>query len=166
MSAAPTSRDHGLIWIGAGTALLGLLMAAGATQIGGDAGYGGVGPAFLAWMVSAVLALLGILLARAGLRGVTIEAPDFPPRWKAIAWVSAGLLLNALLIERVGFIASCALLFALAARGFRIGADQTPSHASFGQDLLVGVSIAAPVFWLFTKVLGLTLPALLAGGWI
>jgi putative tricarboxylic transport membrane protein len=34
-----------------------------------------------------------------------------------------------------------------------------------GQDLLTGVVIAAPVYWLFTQVLAVNLPGLTSTGW-
>jgi putative tricarboxylic transport membrane protein len=159
---------RGYASIGAGTMVLGLLMGAGATQIGGAAGYGGVGPAFLPWLVASVLVLLGLALLRQSRTQVEIAAAadEFEPRRLAMVWVSAGLLANAALIERIGFVASCAVLFALAARGFRIGADARPSWADAGRDLVLGVLISAPVFWMFTRVLGLNLPGLVKGGWI
>lgn len=169
MSSTQAHRaNRGHLWIGIGTALLGGLLAIGASQIGGSAGYGGVGPAFLPWLVSIVLIGLGLLQAGLALRsGVElVEAPTFDARWKAVAWVSVAVLLNALLIERIGFIASCALLFALSARGFRLGADQRPGWAELGRDVLLGLVISTPVFWVFTKLLGLTLPGLVKGGWI
>ncbi|WP_119155386.1 tripartite tricarboxylate transporter TctB family protein [Caldimonas tepidiphila] len=161
-------KNRGFAAIGAGVLAIAALMALGAAQIGGDAGYGGVGPAFLPWLVSGALAVLGAALIVSALRHAAplVEAPAFPPRWRAMAWVSLGLLANAALIEHVGFVASCALLFALGARGFRIGQDQTPSRTVTLRDAALGAAISAPVFWIFTKVLGLTLPALTRGGWI
>jgi putative tricarboxylic transport membrane protein len=162
------ANNRGHFWIGVGTVVLGGLLALGATQIGGSAGYGGAGPAFLPWLVALVLVGLGVAQIVSARRHAEplAEAPEFPPVWKAVAWVSAGVLLNALLIERVGFIPSCALLFAVSARGFRIGADERPSWASVGTDFVIGLVLSAPVFWTFTKVLGLTLPGLVKGGWI
>lgn len=167
------SSDHpnrGHFWIGVTTALLGMGLAGGATQIGGSAGYGGAGPAFLPWVVAFTLMGLGVVLALSSHRQrseAVIPAPDDAPRWVAVAWVSVGLLLNAILIVALGFVLSCALLFALAARGFRVGADERPSLATGLRDLLIGVVISAPVYWMFTKVLGLTLPALLGpNAWI
>jgi putative tricarboxylic transport membrane protein len=161
-------KNKGFRAVGAGVLALAALLAIGASQIGGEAGYAGAAPNFLPWVVSAVMALLGIALTVGALRAGAewVEAPDFPPRWRSMAWVSAGLLLNATLIERVGFILSCALLFALAARGFRVGEDQSPSVATSVRDLLIGAAISAPVYWLFTKLLGVTLPGLVTGGWI
>jgi len=159
--------NRSFVFIGAGLLALAALMAAGASQITGKAGYGGAGPAFLPWTLSAGIALLGVITIVTALRHAEplVAAPDFPPRWKPVIWISLGLLLNATLIERVGFITSCALLFALSARGFRLGADQTPSWVDFGRDLLIGIAVSAPVFWLFTKLLGVALPSMFSGGW-
>ena len=161
-------KNQGFVWIGSGTLLLSALMAAGASQIKGSAGYAGAGPAFLPWVVSAALAVLGVCMV-VGARRADVEwvaAPEFPPRSRAMAWVGAGLVLNALLIEHLGFILSCAVLFAFAARGFRAGADVRTTPRMFVQDVLIGAALSAPVFWLFTRVLGVNLPALVAGGWI
>lgn len=161
-------KNKGFIGIGAGILLIALLLAIGATQISSDAGYAGAGPNFLPWVVSAAMAILGISLIVSALRAGDdiVEMPEFPPRWRAMAWVSLGLLLNAALIEHIGFIASCAVLFSLAARGFRIGANQTPTFAMLAKDVVIGGLISAPVFWLFTKILGVTLPSIVSGGWI
>jgi putative tricarboxylic transport membrane protein len=87
--------------------------------------------------------------------------------WKALAWVSAGVVANAALIERIGFIVACAICYTLAVRGLRLaegkGGGGLPRLA---KDFLTGLAIAAPVFWLFTKVLAVNLPALTATGWL
>ena len=156
--------------IGAGTLAIAGLLAAGAMQIHGDAGYSGVGPAFVPWVVAAAVAACGVaMLVQAftgGLRDLPAP-PDVPPYWRGLAWVSAGLLLNAALIVRIGFVPSCALLFALAARGFRLSMGQPLRGVrTWLHDLLIGLALATPVFWLFTKLLGLNLPGLTGSGWI
>ncbi len=45
--------------VGAGVLLTGLALAFGAIGISSEAGYGGVGPNFLPWLVSVVLVLCG-----------------------------------------------------------------------------------------------------------
>ena len=55
--------------VGAGTLVLGVLLAAGAIGIRSDAGYSGVGPNFLPWLVGISLLLCGGFLvyeARSG----------------------------------------------------------------------------------------------------
>lgn len=157
-------------WVGAGTVAAAAALAAGASQIHGDAGYAGVGPAFLPWLVAAALAVCGVLLI-VDARRTAAPAPSeseaaVSADWLSVAWISVGLLLNAAVINRVGFIVSCAGLFALAAHGFRRSMQQSAGPARFASDLLVGFAISAPVYWLFTKALGLTLPGLTKTGWI
>ncbi len=114
-------RHQGMI--GAAALVLGALIAWGAVAIPSTAGYAGVGPNFLPWLVGLVLMLCGGLLiweARSG--GFRdLAAPSGAERgdWRALAWVGAGVLANAALITSVGFILSCSLCFVLAVRGLR-----------------------------------------------
>ena len=146
------------------------VLAWGAAQIPSDAGYSGIGPAFLPWLVASVLALCGILLLLQVLRGGfrDIEPPSGADSgdWGSFAWLAAGLLLNAALIERIGFIASCALCYAFAVRGLRQAEGKRTPLQRMGLDLLTGVVIAAPVYWLFTQLLAVNLPGLTASGWL
>ena len=170
MSKHTTRRSE--IGLGAGAIGLGALMAIGAAQIKSEAGYAGVGAGFLPWLMAAAMALCGVLLivqaASGGFRAMPEGSDDLPPPyWVGMAWLSAGLLLNAALITHIGFIASCALLFTLAARGFRLSMGAGRARAvDWARDVLVGAAISAPVFWMFTKLLGLTLPGLTSSGWI
>ncbi len=161
-------NNKGFTAIGAGVLMLAALLAAGASSIPGEAGYAGAGPAALPWAVAASMALLGILLIVTARRATSplVPSPEASPHWRAMAWVSAGLVLNALLLERLGFIPSCALLFALAARGFRLGANGRPSLLTSARDVGIGALISAPVFWSFTRLLGVNLPSLITAGWI
>lgn len=145
------------------------VLAWGAAQIPSAAGYSGVGPAFLPWLVAGVLALCGVLLLLQARRGGfrDVEPPSGADRgdWRSLAWLAAGLLLNAALIEPAGFILSCSLCYALAVRGLRLSEGQATPLPRMGQDLLTGVVIAAPVYWLFTQVLAVNLPGLTSTGW-
>ncbi len=157
--------------VGIGVLLIGALIAWGASYIPSDAGYAGVGPNALPWVVAAALLLCGGLLvwqARSG--GFRdLEPPSGAVRgdWPALAWVAGAVLANALLIERIGFVLACALCFALAVRGLRLS-EGKPAGTLMrsGIDLLTGLAIAAPVFWLFTKLLAINLPSLGGLGWI
>lgn len=145
------------------------VLAWGAAQIPSTAGYSGVGPAFLPWLVASVLTLCGVLLLLQARRGGfrDVEPPTGADRgdWRSFAWLAAGLLLNATLIEHAGFIVSCALCYTLAVRGLRLSEGQATPLPRMGQDLLTGVVIAAPVYWLFTQVLAVNLPGLTSTGW-
>lgn len=157
--------------IGAGVLLVGALMAYGATSIPSDAGYAGVGPNFLPWVVAVVLVICGAWLiweARTG--GYRHAEPGSGAEkgdWQSLAWVSAGVLLNAALITRLGFVFSCALCFVLAVRGLRISEGKAPGglKTTMG-DVGIGLAISAPVFWLFTKLLAINLPGLTGSGWL
>ena len=165
------SSSNGQTFVGVGTLLIGAVMAYGATFISSEAGYAGVGPNALPWLVSVVLMICGAWLVWEARTGGyrEMEAPSGAERgdWKAVAWVIAGVILNASLITTLGFILSCALCFAFAVRGLRISEGKTGGAIKRGLlDLLTGICIAAPVFWLFTKLLAINLPGLTASGWL
>ena len=157
--------------VGAGIALVGLALGAGALTIPSAAGYGGVGPNFLPWLVTGVLLICGVLLIReAGSGGFRqLEPPSGADRawWPGLVWVSAALLLNAALITTIGFILSCTLCYVLAVQGLRRSQGQrsaTPRLIAI--DVVSGFSISAPVFWMFTQFLAINLPGLTDTGWI
>jgi len=158
--------------LGVAVAVIGLAIGWGALSISSEAGYDGVGPNFLPWVVALALLACGIGLVRAARSGgfadmEELSTPAAGPYWRGFAWMSGGLLLNALLITHIGFILSCALCFACAARGLR-GAEQQASQTWTVtlRDALGGVAISAPVFWLFTQLLAISLPALTSSGWL
>jgi putative tricarboxylic transport membrane protein len=157
--------------VGAGVLALGVLIAAGATQISSDAGYGGVGPNFLPWVVGGLLALCGAFLVweamTGGFRQLEEASGAERGHWPGFVWVSVGLLANAALITTLGFILSCTLCFVLAVRGLRSSEGRLDlSLRALVVDALIGMAIAAPVFWMFTKFLAINLPGLTDTGWI
>ena len=146
-------------------------LAIGALSIPSTAGYAGVGPNFLPWLVAlALLACGGSLLwqvARGGFRDMAPPSGALRGDWAALAWVSAGILANAALVTRIGFVLSCALCFTLAVRGLR-AAEGRPA-GGLRQTLVDvggGAAIALPVYWLFTKLLAIGLPGLTSSGWL
>lgn len=157
--------------VAAGTVVVGALLAYGATHVSAEAGYAGVGPNFLPWVVSFALVVCGAWLAWE-VRGGGFRAMDPPSgaergHWPGFAWVSAGILLNAVLITTIGFVLSCALCFVLAVRGFRSAEGRLDLHpAAWLRDAGIGFAIAAPVYWMFTKALAINLPGLTSTGWI
>ena len=157
--------------IGAGTLALGALIIVGATMISTEAGYGGVGPNFLPWVVGVALVLTGGFLvyeARSGgFRQMEEPSGAATGDWQGFAWVSAGILLNALLITTLGFILSCALCFVLTVRGFCHAEGRLDlSPRAWLVDAAIGFAIAAPVYWMFTQLLGINLPGLTSTGWL
>lgn len=171
-------RQHGLAQhspylqalVGLGVLVLALALALGALFIPSNAGYAGVGPNFLPWVVSAALAVCGFMLIRKARRGGFLNMDEHGgehPYWAGFAWMSAGMLLNAALITHIGFICSCALCFVCAARGLRNAqATSRVDARSWLIDMVVALLIAAPVYWMFTKFLGINLPGLTESGWL
>ncbi|MCE9657766.1 MAG: tripartite tricarboxylate transporter TctB family protein [Burkholderiales bacterium] len=157
--------------IGIGTLALGAGLGVGAIGISSDAGYSGVGPNFLPWVIGGMLLLCGILLIREALTGGyrNMEEPSGAAsgHWAGFAWVSAGILLNAILITTIGFILSCALCFVLAVRGFKSAEDRLDlGLRALAVDTAIGFAIAAPVYWMFSQLLAINLPGLTSTGWI
>src|SRR4051812_9375989 len=88
-------------FVGAAIVLTGLGLAGGAIGIPSAAGYGGVGPNFLPWLVAVVLVVCGGFIVREARTGGfrELDAPSGAEHmwWPGVVWVSAGLLLNAAL---------------------------------------------------------------------
>lgn len=160
--------------VGVGTLLLGAGIAAGATQISAEAGYGGVGPNFLPWVVGLVLAVCGAGLvweaASGGFRGIYQEegeSADEPADWIGFALMGAGILLNAALITTLGFVLSCALCFLFAECAIRHSQGRLSLNPlALLRSFAVGMAVSAPVYWMFTKALAINLPGLTDTGWI
>ena len=157
--------------VAVGTLALGALFAAGATAIKSDAGYAGVGPNFLPWVVGVALLLCGGFLVyearTGGYRQMEEPSGGATGHWPGFAWVSAGILATAALITTLGFILSCALCFVLAVRGFKSAEGRLDlSTRAWLIDLATGVAIAAPVYWMFTQLLAINLPGLTSTGWL
>jgi putative tricarboxylic transport membrane protein len=143
--------------------VLAAVMAAGAAMLPMDKGYSIVGTRAFPLMVSTLLAVVGCGLLWQALRGdftaiqdeSTVEKPQpgADLRWQSAAWICGGLLLDALLIERMGFVAAATVLFALAARGF--------GSRRWARNIGIGVAISWPVYLAFTHGLNITLPGLL-----
>lgn len=169
-SAIPSHRWQA--GVGVAVIVLAAGMAWGASHVPGDAGYGGVGPAFIPWVCAVVLAVCGMWLVWEAKTGGYRHAADPGGAAKAdlgaFVWVSAGMLLNAGLIEHLGFILSCGLCYVLAVQGLRRAAKQlhTLSGTGLVKDALVGLAIAAPVYWSFTQFLAINLPGLTETGWL
>ena len=157
--------------VGVGVLLLGLGLASGAVSIPSAAGYGGVGPNFLPWLVAVCLTVCGGFIIwesrTGGFRAMDDADDSFPAYWPGFVWVSAGLLVNAALITTIGFILSCTLCFVLAVQGLRAAAGTSDMRpAAWLKDILIGLAIAAPVYWAFTKFLAINLPGLTKTGWL
>lgn len=167
----PDTETHLLqTLVGLAVVMLGLGLGFGAVSIPAAAGYAGIGPNFLPWVVALALVLCGGFMVRearsGGFRNMDESLGAEQPFWPGFVWMSAGLLANAALITTIGFILSCTLTFVLAARGLRLAAGQSAGTESWLMDCITGLLIAAPVYWMFTQFLAINLPGLTSTGWL
>lgn len=141
--------------------MLGTVFAVGASQLQSDAGYAGIGAAFVPAVVSIFLGLVGALLMwqalTGGYRNFTDELIGIVADNRGALWVTGGILLMAALITKIGFVLAATLLFTCVARGF--------GSKTWLRDAITGAILVLPVFWLFTLVLDVNLPRLF-GDWL
>jgi putative tricarboxylic transport membrane protein len=146
----------GQLAVAAGVTAIGVLVLWGSFHLPTGGGYAQVGPGVVPRIVGAGIVLLGFWLVyeafSGGFRGLDEELEASAPMdWRSFAWVSSGLVVYGLLIERAGFIPSSILLFVLVARGFQ--------SRRWLLNAVSGAVLAAIIFAVFTYGLGLTLPA-------
>lgn len=144
--------------------LAGLLLALGAFLLVGAQGIpvpvnaNSIGPGFFPTLVGALLVLVSLWLAADVLRGGAGEmeaAEDVDVTrasdWRTLALLSAVFLGHALVLERLGFPVAAALLF--------FGVAASLGSRRWARDAAVAVVLAAAVFLVFARGLGVGLPA-------
>jgi putative tricarboxylic transport membrane protein len=136
--------------------LLAAVFGVGALNFPNDAGYAGISSRFVPSLIAIFLLAVGVLLMwqafTGGFRNFTDSLINVSADYRGALWVSAGILLMAALISYIGFVISASMLFVLAARGF--------GSTRLLRDLLIGVALVLPVYWLFGQVLDVSLPML------
>jgi putative tricarboxylic transport membrane protein len=95
--------------------------------------------------------LVGAALLREALAGHVAHEGGFDLDWRAVAWVSAGLVLEIVVLETAGWIFAAAVMFVLVARAF--------GSRRLLLDLTLGLALTVGSFAVFTYGLGLDLPA-------
>jgi len=145
----------GQVAVAAGVLAIGGGLLWGSFYLPTGGGYAQVGPGVVPRGVGILLLAVGAFLMReaftGGFRGVDEEAEiHLPMDWIAFAWVSGGIVLYGLLVERLGFLIASTALFIMVARSF--GSRRWLLNA------LVGLALAAIIFTIFNYGLGLTLP--------
>jgi putative tricarboxylic transport membrane protein len=110
-----------------------------------------VGPKLFPSIVGTGLIVVGGLLVYEAFAGhVAHEGGGFELDWKATGLVLAALIVQMLLLERLGWIIATTLLFAAVARAF---GSRRPLL-----DIAIGLALTSLAFVAFTWGLGLTLP--------
>ncbi|TAG02675.1 MAG: tripartite tricarboxylate transporter TctB family protein [Betaproteobacteria bacterium] len=135
---------------------LALVFGLGVSGLPTDAGYAGISSRFVPILITVFLAVVGALLLwqslTGGFRHFFDDTANVRADLRGVIWVSAGILLMALLISYIGFVLSAAVLFVCTARGF--------GSRALLRDLAIGVALVLPVYWLFGQVLAVSLPKL------
>lgn len=151
--SAPTTEkrrpDVAALVIAAALAVLGAVIAWDSARLGTGGAYARIGPQTIPYAIAFCLGGLAVWTAIEAWRG------DFPERepqeFAPVAWIVAGLLAQLILIKFVGFSIATAILFALTARGM--------GKVSIPFALLIGFVICAVIWFVFARLLALTLPA-------
>lgn len=144
--------------VGIGLIAISVLLAMGAYRFPPEMGFV-ILPAYVyPYVVAAFLGGVGLLLSYQALSGGFRELDNddtgtVPGGKTGAAWVTAGLVGVALLINLIGFVLAAGLLFACSARGF---GSRHPLR-----DLAIGIALTLPIYWLFNAGLGVSLPSLI-----
>lgn len=149
-SGEARSEKQGPCWpdtmVGVAVLVLAAIVAWQTTIIPENAIYAKVGPKAFPWLSAGLLALMGALLVVEGLRGGWDHdrSPDID--WASLGWLGLGLVLNVLLISRIGFILSAIILFVCTARAF--------GSTNILRDALIAAILALTAYVGFDRVLG------------
>ena len=134
--------------------LLATVFALGIRNFPAETGYAGIGSRFFPSLIASLLTGVGLLLSwqalRGGFRNLPPNQDAVQANWVGGLWVSAGILLHALLITKIGFVLAACLLFSCVARGF--------GSRNWLPNGLIALVVVLPVFWLFTLALDVNLP--------
>ena len=153
--------DAGELLISLGLLLLGSFVVFETQGIAEAQGYAQVGPRLFPYLIGAGLTLCGGWLAWQALSGGWRAMPDeaethAAPDRMGFLLISAGVVLHMVLIGWAGFILASTLLFVLVARGF--------GSVKPVRDVAIAALLSTIVYFLFTRGLGLSLPAGPFGG--
>lgn len=109
-----------------------------------------VGPHLFPYIVAFGLVAVGLSLLREAISGHVAHETGFELDWRAVAFVSGGLVLQMLLLERLGWIVATTLMFLATTLAFH--------ERRVFVSLLIGVVLTGLTFAVFTWGLGLDLP--------
>jgi putative tricarboxylic transport membrane protein len=145
----------GELLISLGLIGLGSFVIYGTQDIAETQGYAQIGPRLFPYIIGVGLTVCGAVLGwhaiAGGWRSVPLDQEGHDaPDWLAFTVISAGIILHMVVIGWAGFIIASTLLFVMIARGF---GSRRPVR-----DAVIAVVLAAAVFFLFTRGLGLSLP--------
>jgi putative tricarboxylic transport membrane protein len=155
----PVTPNVGELLLALGAVAFGLLIIWQTTAIRVAPIYATVGPRTIPFIVGAGLVLTGLWLAVEALTGRTTVGtsesedadPTLPTDWRTVGLLALALLAYLVLIERAGFIIASTVLFVIAA--FAMGSRRLV------RDIAIGIIMATILYLVFSRGLGLALPA-------
>jgi putative tricarboxylic transport membrane protein len=109
-----------------------------------------IGPALFPYLIGAGLILVGLALLREALVGHIAHERGLELDGVAVALVSAGLVIQMLFLETLGWIPASTILFMVVARAF--------GSRRIVKDAILGLALTAASFGLFNYGLDLNLP--------
>lgn len=144
-------RAYPEIIIAAGVIALAAIIFYQTTLIPVSVTYAKIGPHFIAYLISGIMASLGVLLMISALKGGWQEAEekektlDFP----AMGWLFLGLGLNVALITNLGFTVASIALFVCIARAF--------GSKNYVKNTLIAAIFALTAYFGFVKLLNINI---------
>ena len=129
---------------------LGLFISFETSMLEVAASNAAIGPRLFPFLIAAGLVIVGALVLRQAFFGHIAHEGGFELDWRAFALVSAGLILQMLLLESLGWIIATTLLFVAATLAFR--------ERRILISIAIGIVLTGLAFWVFNYGLGLTLP--------
>lgn len=148
----------GNLLVGLAVLGLGFYFTYGAFNIQVSTSYARVGPRVFPYLVAAGFLVCGTLLLIQALRGKRVASEEgedvdlsVPPDYGAVGILMLVLTVYVLLLERLGFALSSAILFWGVAFAF--------GSRAYLRDILVGIVLSFVAYFAFSQLLGLTLPA-------
>jgi putative tricarboxylic transport membrane protein len=155
----PVRVDIGEMLLALAAVVFGLLIVWQTTLIRLTPAYSKVGPRVIPYIVGAGLVVVGVWLAYEAITGrvpagttASEDAdPTLPTDWRTVGRLALALLAYLLLIERAGFIIASATLFVIAA--FAMGSRRLV------RDIAIGIVMPTILYLVFSRGLGLSLPA-------
>ena len=137
--------------LGGAVLALGLFVALQTAGLTVPPSHAAIGPRLFPFLIAFGLIIVGALLLREAFFGhVAHERGRFELDWPAMAIVGAGLVVQMLLLETLGWIIATTILFMAGARAF--------GSRRLALDAAIGLVLTSLAFGLFNYGLGLSLP--------
>jgi putative tricarboxylic transport membrane protein len=131
--------------------LLGLYVAVETAMLRTGPGYAAIGPKLFPWLVAAGLLVVGVALLYEARAGAVAQPAGFDLDLPPAVAVTAGLVLQMVLMKPAGFVIATAVVFVAVA--YALGSRRIVLNAA------VGLVLCAVTYLAFTRGLGLALPA-------